>query len=233
MNYENVNLPPTWEATDQILVPIAMFAGSVPLSQQMWERGPNLDTYISKDFAESAAAAFEQQIIAGTGANGDVLGLLNLPTTYVDGVTGASLVTWTQSSPTPTGLIGRMGAAFADVGNTRLRPPSAAIMTPERYAWTATNADLQEEPIIRPGAGQVPSNADQGEYGPIAGLPCLLSGEVPQNLGTNTNQDTVIVVRTADFLWMPSDPVFEATSTRRGPPSSSPCSPAGIATRLS
>ena len=70
----------------------------------------------------------------------------------------------------------------------------------------------------RPGTGLVPTNADLGEYGPIAGLPCLLSGEVPQDLGTGENQDTVIVVRTADLLWMQSDPVFTCYVDASGGP---------------
>jgi HK97 family phage major capsid protein len=217
MASENVNAPTAWQSTDQILVAVAMFAGQVPLSQQLFERGPNIDRYLAKDFGENFAATAEQQVIAGTGTGGQMLGLLSLPTAAVDGVPGASLVTWTQASPTPAGLIGQMGQAFADVGNTRLRPPSVAIMTPERFAWTATNKDSEGEPIIRPGTGLVPSNADQGEYGPIAGMPCLLSGEVPQDLGAGANQDAVIVMRTADFMWLPSDPVFEVyTDTADG-----------------
>ncbi|MGA9078322.1 MAG: phage major capsid protein [Acidimicrobiales bacterium] len=216
---ENTTAEETWDTTDSITLPIATFAGQIPMSLQLWERGPNIDRYIIRDFGEAMAASAEQQLLVGTGTAGQLLGLTNVSSATVDGVPGSQVVTYTDATPTNAKIIAAIGETAAAVSNTRLRPPSVAIMTGERY-FNLTAAPDGSGFIAsqRPGTGLVPTNADLGEYGPIAGLPCLLSGEVPQDLGTGENQDTVIVVRTADLLWMQSDPVFTCYVDASGGP---------------
>ncbi len=218
---ENTDAGQTWSTTDQIALGVSTFAGEVPLSQQLWERGGsmNLDRFIVRDFGEAAASSFEQQVIAGSGNSGQLLGLLNAPTATVDGTPGANTITYSSTTPTSQAIIAAIGETAAEVGNTRLRPPSVAIMSPERFFWLAATPDGSTNiSSMRPGCGLVPTDADVGGYGPIAGLPCLLSGEVPQDLGTGENQDAVLVVRMADLLFMQSDPVFAAYVDASGGP---------------
>jgi hypothetical protein len=67
---------------------------------------------------------------------------------------------------------------------------------------------------MEPGLGA--AGGDTGTWGPIAGLPALLSGEVPQTLGTGANQDCAIVLRAKDLIWLPSDPIFEVYVDTQG-----------------
>lgn len=180
-------------STDSLTATVVNIAGIVPLSMQLFERGPGFDRIVTADLAESYAAVLESQLIDGTGANGQHLGILNVST--------IEAVTYTTASPTPTKVVQAIGQAAAKVGNARKRPPSAVLLRPARYSWIMASADGSgNEPVSRPGTGAIPVDADAGPFGPIAGLPTFLSDGVPADLGSGTNQDTAIAVRASDLL---------------------------------
>ena len=215
MANENTNAPEVFSDTDEIKVPVATFAGDALISQQLFERGGIFsEEVVLQDFAENYGQALSEQLIAGTGTNGQLLGLLNVPTTTVHGVPGARVATYTSASPTPAGLVQTIGSVAAQVGETRKRPPSALLMRPGRYFWFAgMEAGTSQEPVLRPGLGTVPAQgqADEGARGPIAGLPVYLDGTIPVENG----RDTVIALRAADLLLLedPAGPRFTAYPT--------------------
>jgi len=165
----------------------------VIVSQAQLDRGPMINDHIlAQVFGESYAESLGEQLIDGTGENGELTGLLR--------VAGASTVTYTASSPTPGGLIEASAKAAAAVSTTRKRPPSALIMRPERYFWiTGSQQGETGEPIQRPGTGNIPSEADTGPLGPIAGLPVYPDGTIPTDI-TAAGRDTTIAVRARDIL---------------------------------
>ena len=194
----NAGLP-----TDQIVSPVRTFVSTAGLSQQLFDRS-NMDAVIVSDLAKDYAYRLESELVNGSGLGGHLTGLLS--------VGNAATVTWTAATPAAKDFVTQCGALAAAVGNGRLRAPSHLVMRIARYYWMAGQPDgSTNEPVMRPGTGIVPANPDQGDCGgPVAGVPVLLSGVIPTNLGAGSNQDTVIAIRSDDHVVLEADPVFTA-----------------------
>ncbi|MGH2902498.1 MAG: phage major capsid protein [Solirubrobacteraceae bacterium] len=208
MQYENVDPPQAFSPTDELKARVATFSGDGVLSQQLFDRGGNFsDQIVLADFAENYAQTLQQQLVSGTGENGQLLGLLNVPATPVNGVPGSRQVTYTAGSPTPAGLTNAVAQLAGQISDTRLRAPSALLCRGARWFWVAGTADGSgNEPTERPGTGCVPADTDTGPYGPWCGLPVYLDNTIPTELGSSKDQDTVIAVRAKDVLLL-EDPV--------------------------
>lgn len=186
--------------TSDLVVPISTLAAIGLISQQLADRS-DMDQVIAKDLAESYCASLEQQLVSGTGSNGQLTGLLN--------VAGISTVTYTSTSPSTAGFVTNCGAAAAAVSNARLRPPSCLVMRGGRYFWAAAQPDGSANVSTeRVGTGMIAADPDIGMYGPIAGLPVIVDDALPANLGAGTNQDVVLALRTEDMLVCESEPRF-------------------------
>lgn len=216
MQYENVDPPEALDGgqTDEIVSQIATFSGDVLLSQQLFDRGGRFaDQILLKDFAENYGEALQNQLVNGTGQNGQLLGLRNVTTSSVSGVPGARVVTYTDGSPTPSKLAEAIARCAGQISDTRRRPPSAILMRGARWFWTAGMPDGSgNESVMRPGTGAVPSDTDTGPYGPLMNLPVYADGTLPANLGAGANQDTVVLARTSDSILLedPLGPRFSA-----------------------
>jgi len=197
---QNTNARVAVATTDAVVAPLATIAGIAPVSLQLLDRGPNLDGLIARDLAESYRAALEQQLIAGTGSTGQMLGVLNVTTRVSQ--------SYTSATPTPAGLVAAVAKLAATVADKRKRPPTALLVRGARYFWLAgSQQGTTGEPIMRPGTGTVPlGNADLGAYGPVSGLATYLDDSLPDDLGTTTNQDVAVVVRAEDCILLESAP---------------------------
>jgi HK97 family phage major capsid protein len=211
---ENITAPDALSQTDATVTKVATFMGDALISQQSYDRGGDFsDTIIARDFADSYGQALAQQMISGSGANGQLLGLLNVTGSTVNNVPGARLVTYTNATPTPTAVIQAVSQCAAEISDTRERAPSAVLMRGARWFWLAGSPDgstnVSEQ---RLGTGVVPADTDTGPYGPLASLPVYHDNTIPTNLGTGANQDTIVVVRAKDLLLLedPAGPRFSA-----------------------
>jgi hypothetical protein len=119
--------------------------------------------------------------------------------------------TFTSATPTTAAIVQSIAQLAADISDARDRPPGFALMRGARWFALAGSPDgSTNEPTMRPGAGYLPTTLDDaGPVGPLAGLPCYLSGAVPANLGAGANQDTVLAARGSDILLLESDPYFQ------------------------
>jgi len=207
---ENTNPQETLSGSDLITMPVVTLLGEVPVSQQLYERS-DIDRYVLADMADSYAASLEEQLTSGSGSQGQLLGLLNVPTTATDGVPPAILQTWTESTPTPGGLVQSMGQLAAGVANGRLRPPQFYLMRPSRFFWLASVADSNGQPVLRPGTGYLGTSApDDGPFGPVAGLPVYLDGTLPADEGASGDQDVILAARGSDLVLLEDEPHFTA-----------------------
>jgi len=196
--------------TDSTTTQVATIAGDSTVSLALYERGgDSFDKAWIQDAAEAYAASLEQQLVNGTGTNGQLLGLLNVPTASPgNGVPGAVQVTYTSTTPNPSAYIEAIGQTAAQVSDARKRPPTFALMRPGRYFWLASVTDPSGSPTERPGTALVAKDGDIGPVGPVSGLPVYLDGSIPNNL--NGNEDTTLVVRGNDILLFESEPIFSA-----------------------
>ena len=212
--YENVNPPQVLiPGTDEVVSKVATFAGDVLVSQQLYDRGGDFsDQIILKDFADNYAEALQSQMMVGSGSNGQLLGLTNVSTTSVDGVPGARAVTYTAGSPTPAGLIKAIGECAGEISDTRRRPPSAILMRGALWFDMASWPDVNSVSTERLGTGLIPTEADIGPFGPLAGLPVYHDNTLPTNLGSGANQTTVVLTRASDQILLedPLGPRFTA-----------------------
>jgi len=111
--------------------PIATIAGEVTISRQLLDRGIDADQEIAASLGNSFGAVLEAQTINGTGANGQILGLL--------GVSGITADTYVTASPTSVGLYGKVQGLLADVGTAFGAPADTLVMHSRRARWINDN----------------------------------------------------------------------------------------------
>jgi len=183
---------------------ITTIAGKVVTSLQLLQQSPiALDQMILGDLAADYARTLDLQVISGTGAGGQLLGLLN--------VAGITQTAYTQGTPSVTGAGGfyaTVNKAIAAVATSRFLPPTCILMHPRRWSWIAAAFDSSGRPLVSPSGNAFNQVADaaavaaQGPVGEMAGLPVFTDPNLPTNLGAGLNQDPVLVMRAEDvYLW--------------------------------
>lgn len=186
--------------TTSISSGITTIAGGQTVSLQLMEQSPlNIDDIILGDLAAAYAVAYNTQVLSGSGSGGNQTGILTL--------SGTNAVTYTSGSPTAALLYSAIANATQLVHTNRYLPPDAIIMHPRRFAWLTAQSDSAGRPLVLQAAGSpmntLASQGDvvaQGYAGTMQGLPVFVDAVLPTNLGAGTNQDVVLVARTADLV---------------------------------
>lgn len=213
---ENSAAQQTDLTTGSVSSGITTIAGKQIVSLQLLtQSGIPFDRVVLGDLARDYAVQLDKQVLNGTAASGQLKGILN--------VSGINAVTFTNASPTFAGsgmFYSQVVQAIAKVTQGRYLPASVIIMHPLRWAWILAQFDSSNRPLVVPNgaAFNQPAVGDpnvvQGPAGTLAGLPVLVDPNMPNNLGSGTNQDPVLVLR-ADDLWLYESPIqsesFDAT----------------------
>jgi HK97 family phage major capsid protein len=142
---------------------IGIIAGRSDLSIQAAEwMDPSFDAVIAKDLGKAIGAALDAQLIAGSNASNQTLGLAT--------VTGIKTVAYTDASATTQEFLGKTWAAYDQIANggqgTADPDEYLTVLHPRRLAWLYANA--QNAQTIEP---RVP-----GRIVPCAGLRTTLGG---------------------------------------------------------
>lgn len=226
---ENSALQNTDEVWANLTVPIATIGGQQDVSRQSLERGtPGIDQIVYLDLAGAYHAELDRQAITGTGASGQMLGVVNTAgigaaTAFGAVVTGALL---------NTKLAGAIAAvAGAGVG----LDPGLIVMHPRRWGYLTSLSDTAGRPLVTPaganGQNTLGQNASPGSYsggdtpndfraanvvGYIQGMPVITDANVPTNVGTNVEDLILAIDEDAVLLWeegdgMPRQLRFEQT----------------------
>ncbi len=202
---QNTGIQQTDLTTASVSSPVVTTAGGQTVSLQLIEQSPlNIDEIVLEDLAADYAMKLNTQVVSGPGTGGTVTGILALA--------GTQAVTWTQATP----ALGGVGGLYSKTANgiqlvhtTRFLPPDAIVMHPRRWGWATAQSDANGRPLVTPRAS-MPQNilanldeqASQGLVGEMQGLPVYTDATYPVNLGANTNQDVILIVRSADMrLW--------------------------------
>lgn len=213
---ENSAVSQTDLTTGSVSSGISTIAGKQIVSIQLLNQsGIPFDRVVLGDLARDAAVQVDKQVLNGSGSTGQLKGILN--------TSGINAVTFTNSSPVFAGsgmFYSQVLQAIAKVTAGRYLPASVIIMHPLRWAWVLAQFDSNNRPLVVPNgpAYNQPAVGDpnvvQGPAGTLAGVPVIVDPNMPNNLGTGTNQDPVIVMR-ADDLWLYESPLqsesFDAT----------------------
>lgn len=184
---------------------VVTIAGQQVISKQLLaQSGIPFDRVILGDLAFAYAAALDTQVIAGTGANGQLRGLEH----------GASVGTTAYTTTTPAvvsvtsanSFYNRIVAAQNTINTARFLPAEAIVMSPRRWAWVLEALDTTNRPLVLPNGATFNAiasgdNAAQGTAGTLLGLPVYVDPNITTNLGVATNQDEVFVLRPSD-CWL-------------------------------
>lgn len=108
-------------------------------------------------------------------------------------------------------LLDAVAIAEADVATTLFAQPSRLVMTPKRWAWLKTRRDNAGRPLVEVYAGidtgilGQANGASLGVVGSFAGYPVVVDANLPANLGTNHDEDVVVVEKADEQLAFDGD----------------------------
>jgi HK97 family phage major capsid protein len=157
--------------------PVAMIAGYVDLSLQLFEKAaPRIaDIVLARDLGRALASELDRQLLVGTGANGQVLGL--------NSTTGIGTTSYTAGTPSQAAAYPKIMSAAADLSVALGVGPDVILFHPRRSAWFFSYKD-----------------SSTGELSPIR-WPCRVVDTpcIPINSGAGTNEDSIWVLRTDEL----------------------------------
>lgn len=226
---ENSGAQNTDEVWTDLTIPVRTIAGQQAVSRQSLERGSMVDAIVYEDLTRAYAANLDNQLINGTGASGQILGILNT------GSIGAA--TAFGAAPTAANFSLKVAGGITNVTSAGAGIMARAIvMHPRRWGWLTGIVDSSNRPVVtantianfnaigvisNPGAGSADLGSSYFESDFVgvhnSGLPVLTDLNVPINVGTNV-EDIVLVLDTREMhLWedgdgMPRQLSFEQTA---------------------
>ncbi|MEU4592921.1 phage major capsid protein [Micromonospora aurantiaca (nom. illeg.)] len=208
---ENSALQNTDEVWADLSVPVRTIGGQQDVSRQSLERGtPGIDLIVFRDLAAAYYAELDRQIIAGSGASGQMLGI-----TQTVGIFQAAAYTAAATAATFYKKTAGVLAAVAGAGTEIV--PSFWLMNPRRWYWLSSEVDSQGRPLVVPLAGGAMNamaantypggtSADGGQEPPrpvgiYHGLPVYTDANVPTSVGTGPEDLVIAGDVTKGYLW--------------------------------
>ncbi|MBR7831377.1 phage major capsid protein [Actinospica sp. MGRD01-02] len=201
---QNTGVQETDITTTSVASPVITIAGGQTVSLQLVEQSPiNIDMIVLQDLAKAYAVTLNGQILSGSGASGNLTGLLTL--------SGTNAVTFSGTALTGSGSLYSAILKGSQLVQTGIfLPADSIIMHPRRWSWMLEQVDTLGRPIIPPRDGDNQNSigvyemdaAAQGYVGTIGGLRIYTDATIPTNLGAGTNQDAILVARMSEnYLW--------------------------------
>ena len=201
---QNTTITEAAFTTTSVSSGIAEITGKQTVSLALLRQsGVPIDQVILTDLAQGYAVTLDKQVIAGSGANGQLRGLITAGTTVTYTTSAPAVVSTTAANS----FYNKILAAQAAVNSGRFLPADAIVMHPRRWSWVLSALDGNQRPLVTPNGNaynQVAAageNVAQGFAGEMLGLPVYVDPNIPTDAGAGTNQDTVFVLRTSD-LWL-------------------------------
>lgn len=188
---------------------VVTIAGEADVSQQLFDLTPSppgYDGIVYTDLSLAYNQALELQMLAGSGANGQLTGITKVA--GIGSVSGSGVST-TQNTSIQT-LWTLMGQAAAIIGTQRQLPAEYIIMAPRRYYSIASALDSQNRPLGAiggmPHLDDLPLAGGGRAVDRLIGIPTYLSGGIIQ--AASSAADYILVARVTDMLLFESTPKF-------------------------
>jgi hypothetical protein len=190
-----------------LTVNVRTIAGQQDVSRQAIDRGTGIDAVVIADLVSAYNTNLDSQILNNDGTSGTHLGIRS---------TGSIVsVAYTDASPTAAELYPKLADLIQQVQSGVYGGISHFVMHPRRWWWVAKELGSTFPLVQFPGtAPQVAGNAGGSAYGDmnrvLFGVPVVLDGNIPTNLGAGTNEDVIIGVTASELhLWEdPSAPLL-------------------------
>jgi HK97 family phage major capsid protein len=192
------------DLTDTFInAPVCTIAGEQGVSIQLIDQSPiAFDDVVFRDLVAAHAATTDQEVLAGSGTGGHVLGVNATP----------GIGTIPASAITTVGVYAAIANAIQTVHTTRFMPPEVIVMHPRRWGWFLAQVDTQQRPLFLPqannpmnAAGVLEAVASQQVVGQMHGLPVVTDPNITTTAGAGTaagTNDIIYVLRASDIvLW--------------------------------
>jgi HK97 family phage major capsid protein len=204
---QNSALSDTAMTTTSVSTGITTVGGKQIVSMQLLQQsGIPFDQVILQDLAKAYAVQVDTQVLYGTNANGQVLGLVG----------AATNTAFTSATPAPASVTNAnslyytIAKAAAAVQTGIYEPANAIVMTPARWAWIVGSVDTAGRPLVIPNGanfnplGTTGDQVAQGLAGYFGSYPVYTDPNVSvlaNGTSGTTAQDEIYVLRT-DQLWL-------------------------------
>lgn len=201
---QNSALSDTAMTTTSVSTGITTVGGKQIVSMQLLQQsGIPFDRVILQDLAKAYAVQVDTQVLYGTNANGQVLGLVG----------AATNTAFTTASPAPSSVTNANSLYYtltkvaAAVQTGLFEPANAVVMHPNRWAWILGSVDSSARPLVTPNTpgfnalGTTGQQVAQGFAGYFGSYPVYTDPNISTAANSATNQDEIYVLRT-DELWL-------------------------------
>lgn len=188
-------------ADDTLLtIDVRTIAGQQDLSKQVIERGTGVDAFVVQDLVRAWHTTLDNQILNGSGASGQILGLASTP--------GINTVTYTDASPTVAELYPKLADAYQQIQTGVFMNPTHWIMHPRRLAFLLAAVDDAKRPLVVPTANgpmnAFSTGAGAASYGnsgySLMGLPIIADANIRTTIAGD--QDEIYCVTAPELhLW--------------------------------
>ncbi|GAB3216786.1 HK97 family phage prohead protease [Mycolicibacterium hippocampi] len=189
--------------TDTVEAGVHTVTGQASVAQQLLDQSPiNFDEVIFGDLIADHGAKLDIACLAGSGSNGQVLGVHNTP----------GIVTLPVGAVTVSGFYNAIADGIQRVHTSRFQPPTHIVMHPRRWGWLTAAVDDDQRPLVLPpGVGVANSLAtleavgSQRVVGGLQGLPVVTDPNIGTYFGDDgegggNGEDVVYVQRSNDLI---------------------------------
>jgi HK97 family phage major capsid protein len=191
-----------------LTVNVNTYAGMQDVSRQAVDRGTGIDSIVIADLVRAYNTVVDAAVLNADGTGGTHLGIRS--------TAGIIAVTYTDASPTAAELYPKLFDLIQQIQAGVFMGVTHFIMHPRRFWWVASQVGtsfpfLQFFSNAPQTGGQVDSRTyGQGPSGNIGGVPVIVDGNIPTNLGGGTNEDVIIGVDANElhFWSTPDAPLF-------------------------
>ena len=195
---ENAALSETTIDDTLMSASVATYAGAQDISRQALERGDRIDEMIYEDLSLSYATNLTHDLIDGAGTSGKHTGILR--------VSGIGDIDTDDASPTGYETWQKIIKGIGTVAGAKYLQPDVIVMAPRRWSYLVGSLDSNNRPLLTPNT-QLGSNvigvgnaAGTNAVGTIAGVPVVVDGNMPTDLGAASDEDAVVIMRSDDVL---------------------------------
>lgn len=182
-----------------LTVDVRTIAGQQDVSRQAIERGTGIDQIVMADLVNAYNTTLDNQVLNGSGSSGQHRGIRN--------VSGIVSVAYTDASPTAAELYPKVADLIQQIQSGVYLGVSHFVMHPRRWWWIAKELSSTHPFVQFPNtASDSAGNAGGTDYNAgnrnIFGVPVVLDGNLPTNLGAGTNEDVILGVTASELhLW--------------------------------
>lgn len=182
-----------------LTVDVRTIAGMQDVSRQAIDRGTGIDEIVIQDLTRAYNTELDNQLLNGSGASGQHRGIRN--------VTGIIAVTYTDATPSAAEFYPKGADLIQQAQKAVFLGITHWIMAPRRWWWIAKELGNTFPLLQMPGtdpqsAGQAGGTEYEAMNRRLFGIPVVLDGNVPENLGAGTNEDVALGVTQEELhLW--------------------------------